>query len=95
MTRAVLAPGKAMLIGEYAVLEGEPAVVAAVSVYARAVLGSGVPSSGFIAAAIREGDLQQVKTLLDESPELLHAGDHRQPSPPPGPARSSLALLAS
>ena len=52
MTRAVLAPGKAMLIGEYAVLEGEPAVVAAVSVYARAVLGSGVPSSGFIAAAI-------------------------------------------
>ena len=53
MTRAVLAPGKAMLIGEYAVLEGEPAVVAAVSVYARAVLGGGVPSSGFIAAAMR------------------------------------------
>jgi mevalonate kinase len=58
MTRAVLAPGKAMLIGEYAVLEGEPAVVAAVSVYARAVLGSGVPSSGFIAAAIREARVE-------------------------------------
>ena len=54
MSHAVLAPGKAMLIGEYAVLEGEPAVVAAVSVYARAVLGGGSPSSPFIEAAIRE-----------------------------------------
>lgn len=54
MSRAVWAPGKAMLIGEYAVLEGEPAVVAAVSVYAKAVLGDGPPSSPFIEAAIRE-----------------------------------------
>ena len=55
---AVAAPGKAMLIGEYAVLEGEPAVVAAVSVYARAVLGSGAPSSPFIEAAMRETQVE-------------------------------------
>lgn len=58
MSRAVWAPGKAMLIGEYAVLEGEPAVVAAVSVYAKAVLSDGVPSSPFIEAAIREARLE-------------------------------------
>lgn len=53
MTRAVLAPGKAMLIGEYAVLEGAPAVVAAVDVYAKAVLSDRPPASPFIEAAMR------------------------------------------
>ena len=67
MSHAVLAPGKAMLIGEYAVLEGEPAVVAAVSVYARAVLGGGSPSSPFIEAAIRETHVE----LLELSRSIL------------------------
>ncbi len=67
MSRAVLAPGKAMLIGEYAVLEGEPAVVAAVNVYARASLGDGAPSSPFIEAAIRETrqELSELGRALD------------------------------
>ena len=34
----IVAPGKAMLVGEYAVLDGGPAVVAAVDCYARAEL---------------------------------------------------------
>lgn len=58
MSQVVLAPGKALLIGEYAVLEGEPAVVAAVNVYARAVLSSGTPSSSFIEAAVREAQVE-------------------------------------
>ncbi len=57
MSVSVAAPGKAMLIGEYAVLDGGPAVVAAVDCYAVARLpppyGNGQPSSPFIAAARR------------------------------------------
>ena len=52
--RRTLAPGKAMLIGEYAVLEGSKAVVAAVDCYATAQLSGGSPSSPFISAAMRE-----------------------------------------
>lgn len=54
MTNTVLAPGKAMLIGEYAVLRGAPAVVAAVSVYARATLLGPAATSAFIEAAVVE-----------------------------------------
>lgn len=50
----VRAPGKAMLIGEYAVLDGAPAVVAAVDCFAVARLVRGEPSSPFIAAAVSE-----------------------------------------
>lgn len=48
------APGKAMLIGEYAVLDGAPAVVAAVDRFAVARLCPGAePGSPFIEAALR------------------------------------------
>ncbi|MFO0576788.1 MAG: hypothetical protein U1A78_22535 [Polyangia bacterium] len=53
-TGAVRAPGKALLIGEYAVLDGAPAVVAAVDCFAEARLGRGEPTSPFIAAAVEE-----------------------------------------
>jgi phosphomevalonate kinase len=50
----VRAPGKAMLFGEYAVLDGAPAVVAAVDRYAVARLASdGEAPSPFVAAALR------------------------------------------
>lgn len=61
-----LAPGKSMLIGEYAVLDGGPAVVAAVDCYAVAQLEPAAASvSPFIAAAQAEagvalGQLGQV-----------------------------------
>jgi len=83
MSRAVWAPGKAMLIGEYAVLEGEPAVVAAVNVYAKAVLGGGPPSSAFIATAIREAraEIADLGRALDgesvpqvDTSAFVHAG---------------------
>jgi len=48
------APGKAMLVGEYAVLDGAPAVVAAVDCYAVARLCPGEPGSPFIACAVSE-----------------------------------------
>jgi phosphomevalonate kinase len=48
------APGKAMLVGEYAVLDGAPAVVAAVDCYAVARLLPGEPGSPFITAAVSE-----------------------------------------
>ena len=52
--QATRAPGKAMLIGEYAVLDGAPAVVAAVDCYAVARLGAGEPGSPFITCAVSE-----------------------------------------
>lgn len=52
--KAVRAPAKAMLAGEYAVLEGGPAAVAAVSCYATATLQQGVvPASPFIVQAMQ------------------------------------------
>lgn len=53
-TRVTRAPGKAMLIGEYAVLGGCPAAVAAVDCYADARLMPGTPGSPFIEQAIVE-----------------------------------------
>ena len=53
-TRVTRAPGKAMLIGEYAVLGGAPAAVAAVDCYAEARLLPGTPGSPFIEQAICE-----------------------------------------
>lgn len=51
----VRAPGKAMLVGEYAVLDGGPAVVAAVDCHATATLSStAAPASPFIAHALRQ-----------------------------------------
>ncbi len=51
----VRAPGKAMLIGEYAVLDGGPAAVAAVDCFATATLEDDVaPASPFIRAAMQE-----------------------------------------
>ncbi len=41
----------------------------------------GAPKGTAIAAAIRERDLAQVRSLLDASPELLHAGDERTNQP--------------
>lgn len=52
--QATRAPGKAMLVGEYAVLDGGPAVVAAVDCYAVARLCAGEPGSPFIAYAVSE-----------------------------------------
>jgi phosphomevalonate kinase len=52
--KAVRAPAKAMLAGEYAVLEGGPAAVAAVSCYATATLQQGAaPASPFIVQAMQ------------------------------------------
>lgn len=53
---AARAPGKAMLIGEYAVLDGAQAVVAAIDCYAvaRLQLECEAPASPFIAAALTE-----------------------------------------
>ena len=45
------APGKAMLFGEYAVLDGAWGVVASVDRYAEARLHDGPPASPFVAAA--------------------------------------------
>jgi len=39
------------------------------------------PKGTALAAAIRERDLAQVRSLLDASPELLHAGDERTNQP--------------
>ena len=39
------------------------------------------PQANAIAAAIRERDLAAVRSLLDASPELLHAGDERSNQP--------------
>ena len=39
------------------------------------------PKGEAVAAAIRERDLEQVKSLLDAAPELLHAGDGRSNQP--------------
>jgi ankyrin repeat protein len=39
------------------------------------------PQANAIAAAIRERDLAAVRSLLDSSPELLHAGDERSNQP--------------
>lgn len=52
--QATRAPGKAMLVGEYAVLDGAPAVVAAVDCYAVGRLCPGEPGSPFIACAMSE-----------------------------------------
>ncbi|MGD0771908.1 MAG: ankyrin repeat domain-containing protein [Candidatus Solibacter sp.] len=40
-----------------------------------------LPQANAIAAAIRERDLDTLRTLLDASPELLHAGDERGNQP--------------
>ena len=51
----VRVPGKAMLIGEYAVLDGSDAVVAAVDSYALSFAASGAAAtSPFVQAALRE-----------------------------------------
>lgn len=52
-TSCVCAPGKAMIVGEYAVLDGSPAVVAAIDCFAEATLRPGmVPNaSPFLVAA--------------------------------------------
>jgi phosphomevalonate kinase len=53
MTSTVRAPGKAMIFGEYAVLDGAPAVVAAISRDAVARLDAAAPAPGpFVAAAV-------------------------------------------
>lgn len=39
------------------------------------------PRGEAVAAAIREHDLRKVRSLLDSSPELLHAGDERSNQP--------------
>src|SRR6476661_6673792 len=39
------------------------------------------PQGEAVAAAIRERDLPKVRSLLDASPELLHAGDQRSNQP--------------
>ena len=51
--RPILAPAKAMIVGEYAVLDGSPAVVAAIHCFASATLQGepGSPASPFILAA--------------------------------------------
>ncbi|MSP62439.1 MAG: hypothetical protein EXR72_19325 [Myxococcales bacterium] len=48
----VRAPGKAMLFGEYAVLDGAFGVVGAVDRYAFARLADGAPASPFVAAGV-------------------------------------------
>jgi phosphomevalonate kinase len=56
VTPRVRAPGKALLAGEYAVLTGATAVVAAVTRYARAAYGDAAAmgaSSPFVSAALR------------------------------------------
>lgn len=40
-----------------------------------------LPQAGAVAASIRERDLATVRSLLDASPELLHAGDERSNQP--------------
>jgi phosphomevalonate kinase len=75
----VLAPGKAFLCGEYAVLEGAPATVMAVDRYARAFLGCAPAASAFVAAAVREA-------------HRLLAG--RGVAPPPGVPQVDTRALA-
>lgn len=59
MSLAILAPGKAMLIGEYAVLDGSSAVVAAVNRYAVAQLHENAsPASDFIRAALEQARIE-------------------------------------
>jgi len=57
---AVLAPGKAILCGEYAVLHGAPAISVAVDRCARAVAGKRGERTPFVEAALRRaGELLQ------------------------------------
>jgi ankyrin repeat protein len=49
-------------------------------VHLAGVLGES-PKGNAVAAAIRERDLPKVQSLLDASPELLHAGDERSNQP--------------
>lgn len=88
--QVTLAPGKAMLIGEYAVLDGAPALVAAVTCFARARLlpAGGAPASPFIteamaraAAALREIEAPPagawaagVPVPLVDTEDFLHDG---------------------
>jgi ankyrin repeat protein len=49
-------------------------------VHLASVLGAS-PKGNAVAAAIRERDLPKMQSLLDASPELLHAGDERSNQP--------------
>lgn len=70
MTSVALAPGKAILCGEYAVLHGAPAIAVATDRAVRAWIspGAGTPVSPFVLAA-----LEEVARALDE--EGRPAGD--------------------
>ncbi|MCS6914633.1 MAG: hypothetical protein RMK29_11855 [Myxococcales bacterium] len=70
---AVRAPGKALLIGEYAVLDGAPAAVAAVDRYATAMLRPAEPSSPYVRAAIEEAraELRQLGVALPEGVPMV------------------------
>lgn len=64
---AVEAPGKVVLMGEYAALEGHPAVVMAVNRYAQAYTSPAVPQENAILSAVR----QHIEAL--NLPPNLHA----------------------
>lgn len=64
----VRAPGKALLIGEYAVLDGAPAAVAAVDRYATALLRPGEASSPYVQAAIEEARAELRRLSVDLLP---------------------------
>lgn len=90
--RTVVAPGKLVLLGEYAVLDGAPAIVAAVNrgVRCEVSAGSGRFTPGderFVRAAL-EGAPKRRYTFLDDNPVLGLGGK-------PGFGGSAAATVAA
>jgi len=80
-TPVVVAPGKIFLIGEYAVLEGGPAVLAAVSRRAVAQYVPGLePMSEVVAEAVKraKGELGETASALPAGSVLVNTDDFRQ-----------------
>jgi phosphomevalonate kinase len=70
----VVAPGKAILAGEYAVLHGAPAIAVAVDRYVKVAPGGVVPEpTPFVAAALRHAGAAPTALQVDSS--ALYEGD--------------------
>lgn len=79
MSLAVRAPGKAIVCGEYAVLEGAPAISIAIDRYVVAKLGDG-PGSPFVSAALAHaaralGDASLATLRVTVDSKSLYEGD--------------------
>lgn len=67
MTQAASAPGKLVLLGDYAVLEGGLALVAAVNRRAEGRVASNAPPSGVVQAVCRRAGAEALSVRIDTS----------------------------